>query len=39
MLRSQEELLKRLTIEDLERAQAYAEDLTQGLQTVRSFPQ
>lgn len=39
MLRSQEELLKRLSIEDLERAQAYAEDLTQGLQTVRSFPQ
>ena len=35
----QEELIKRLTIEDLERASAYAKDLVRGLQTVRSFPQ
>ena len=35
----QDELLKKLTIEDLERANAYAKDLLHGLQTVRSFPQ
>ncbi len=35
----QDELLKRLTIEDLERANAYAKDLGRGLQLVRSFPQ
>lgn len=34
-----DELLKKLTIEDLERANAYAKDLLHGLQTVRSFPQ
>lgn len=39
MLRTEEELLKKLTIEDLERANAYAKDLGQGLQKVRSFPQ
>lgn len=39
MLQTDAELLKKLTIEDLERANAYAKDLTQGLQTVRSFPQ
>ena len=33
------ELLKKLSIEDLERANAYAKDLTMGLQTIRSFPQ
>lgn len=35
----QDELLKKLTIEDLERANAYAKDLGRGLQLVRSFPQ
>lgn len=39
MLKSEEELLKKLTIADLERANAYAKDLGRGLQTVRSFPQ
>ena len=33
------ELLKKLSIEDLERANAYAKDLTMGLQIIRSFPQ
>ena len=35
----QDELIEKLTIEDLERANAYAKDLTRGLQIVRSFPQ
>ncbi len=35
----QDELLKKLTIEDLERANAYAKDLTNGLRTLRTFPQ
>lgn len=39
MLPSEEELLKKLSIADLERANAYAKDLTMGLQIVRSFPQ
>lgn len=39
MLQTEEELLKRLSIADLERANAYAKDLGQGLQIVRSFPQ
>ena len=39
MLRTEEELLKKLSIEDLERANAYAKDLLNGMQTVRSFPQ
>ncbi|MBQ5811986.1 TIGR00730 family Rossman fold protein [Candidatus Saccharibacteria bacterium] len=39
MFQTQEELLKKLTIEDLERANAYAEDLVKGLQTVRSLSQ
>ena len=39
MLKSQEELLKKLSIEDLERANAYAKDLMGGMQVVRSFPQ
>ncbi len=34
-----EELLKKLSIADLERANAYAKDLGRGLQSVRSFPQ
>lgn len=39
MLKTEEELLKKLSIADLERANAYAKDLGRGLQTVRSFPQ
>lgn len=39
MLKSQEELLEKLSIADLERANAYAKDLMHGLRTVRSFPQ
>ena len=39
MIKAEEELLKKLSIADLERANAYAKDLGQGLQMVRSFPQ
>ncbi len=39
MLKAEEELLKKLSIADLERANAYAKDLVRGLQIVRSFPQ
>lgn len=39
MLKTEEELLKKLSIADLERANAYAKDLGKGLQIVRSFPQ
>ncbi len=39
MLEKEAELLKKLSIADLERASAYAKDLGQGLQTIRSFPQ
>ena len=39
MLQREEELLKMLSIADLERANAYAKDLSRGLQIVRSFPQ
>ena len=39
MLKTEEDLLKRLSIADLERANAYARDLGQGLTIVRSFPQ
>ena len=39
MLKIEEEMLKKLSIADLERANAYAKDLGQGLQIVRSFPQ
>ena len=39
MLKTEEELLKKLSIADLERANAYAKDLGRGLQIVRSFPQ
>lgn len=38
-MKTEEELLKKLSIADLERANAYAKDLGQGLQTVRSFEQ
>ena len=36
---AQEELIKKLSIEDLERANAYAKDLLSGLKMVRTFPQ
>ena len=39
MIKSQTELLEKLSIADLERANAYANDLMHGLRTVRSFPQ
>ena len=39
MLKTEEELLKKLSIADLGRANAYARDLGQGLQAVRSFSQ
>ena len=39
MLKAEAELLKKLSIADLERANAYAKDLGRGLQIVRSFPQ
>ncbi|MBQ8985112.1 TIGR00730 family Rossman fold protein [Candidatus Saccharibacteria bacterium] len=39
MLPAEEELIKKLTIEDLERINAYAKDLSTGLKMVRSFPQ
>ncbi len=39
MLKAEEELLKKLSIADLERANAYAKDLGRGLQIVRSYPQ
>ena len=39
MLKTEEELLKKLSIADLERANAYAKDLGNGLRTVRTFPQ
>lgn len=39
MLKAEEEILKKLSIADLERANAYAKDLGQGLTIVRSFPQ
>lgn len=39
MLKAEEELLRKLSIADLERANAYAKDLGRGLQIVRSFPQ
>lgn len=39
MLKTEEQLLKELSIADLERANAYAKDLGQGLKIVRSFPQ
>lgn len=39
MLKTEEELLKKLSIADIERANAYAKDLGRGLRTVRSFEQ
>ena len=39
MLKAEEELLKKLSVADLERANMYAKDLGSGLQIVRSFPQ
>lgn len=39
MLKSAEEIIEKLTIADLERANAYARDLGNGLRLVRSFPQ
>ena len=39
MLQAEEEFLKKMSIADLERANAYAKDLSKGLQIVRSFPQ
>ena len=39
MLKAEEELLRKLSIADIERANAYAKDLGHGLQIVRSFPQ
>lgn len=39
MLETEEELLKKLSVADLERANMYAKDLGGGLQIVRSFPQ
>ena len=39
MLKAEEELLKKLSIADLERANMYAKDLGRGLQIVHSFPQ
>lgn len=39
MLPEEQELFKKLSIADLERAQAYAKDLGQGLKTLRTFPQ
>ena len=39
MIEAEEELLRKLSIADLERANAYAKDLGRGLQIVRSFPQ
>lgn len=39
MLKAEEEILKKLSLADLERANAYAKDLGAGLTTIRSFPQ
>lgn len=39
MLQNEEDLLKKLNIADLERAEAYSRDLGEGLQIIRSFPQ
>ena len=39
MLPEEQELIKKLSIADLERAQAYAKDLGHGLQILRTFPQ
>lgn len=39
MLPNEEQLIEKMTIEDLERINAYSKDLAAGLKMVRSFPQ
>lgn len=39
MLPTEEDLIKKMSIEDLERINAYSKDLAAGLKMVRSFPQ
>lgn len=39
MLPAEEDLIKQMSIEDLERINAYSKDLATGLKMVRSFPQ
>ncbi len=39
MLSQDQELLKKLSIKDLERTNAYLNDLTHGLELIRTFPQ
>ena len=39
MLPTEKELIEKMTIEDLERINAYSKDLSAGLKMVRSFPQ
>lgn len=39
MLPTEEDLIKKMSIEDLERINAYSKDLAAGLKLVRSFPQ
>lgn len=39
MLPTEKDLIEKMTIEDLERINAYAKDLATGLKMVRSFPQ
>ncbi|MDO4753156.1 MAG: TIGR00730 family Rossman fold protein [Candidatus Saccharibacteria bacterium] len=39
MLSAEEEFIKKMTIEDLERVNAYGRDLASGLKMIRSFPQ
>ena len=39
MLSTEEEFIKKMTIEDLERVNAYGRDLASGLKMIRSFPQ
>lgn len=39
MLPNEEELIKKMSIEDLERINAYSKDLAAGLKLVRTFPQ
>lgn len=39
MLPNEEDLIKKMTIEDLERINAYSKDLAAGLKLVRTFPQ
>ncbi|MCR5832532.1 MAG: TIGR00730 family Rossman fold protein [Candidatus Saccharibacteria bacterium] len=39
MLPNEAEVLQRLSIADIERAQSYVKDLTRGLEIIRTFPQ